>query len=364
MRAGGTMDSLPQLGALRGQRESHHSAAADAAAEPYAAPRPDVSVIIPTFNRRAILLHCIEALVQQERSEISFEIVIVDDGSTDGTSEAVAAVARTTATRIVCERQSNAGANAARNRAMRLAQGRILLFLNDDSIASAGLIAEHLRSHERHPEVHSAILGALRISPELAPSVFNALHHDARFDAMPPETQLDWRSFYTYNVSIKREFVGEACFDTRLRWHEDIEFGRRLSERGLAVFFVPSAAAYHFHALSESDFFNMADREGRALVSWLRAMPQLAPELVDLGLRSARLGTRAVRHVIADAVIKSWTWPFWTLAARKLAVLRPAAGQTLYRKLYQWRCRQAIEHELVCVDAAPMTLRQRVDNCR
>jgi GT2 family glycosyltransferase len=311
---------------------------------------PAVSVIIPTFNRRSVVTECLCALVRQDCLPDRFEVIVVDDGSGDGTAQAVAVQASASTPHIVLVRQPNSGANAARNKGISLARGAILVFLNDDSIAAPGLVAEHIRMHTRYPEQNVAILGALYDSPALAPSIFNDLHRDPRFDRLPEGADLDWRSFYTYNVSLKAELLQDDRFNPGLRWHEDVELGQRLARRGLRICFAPMAIAYHQHAMSETGYLATAEREGVALAAWYQSMPELKHDLVDLGLRSSRLGTSAARHILADVLIARWNWQFWIAIARTLTMSQPGFAKFLYRKLYQRRCRQTIESTLA---AAP-----------
>ena len=105
-----------------------------------------LSVVIPTYNRCNILQKTLRALCQQEGAT-NFEIIVVDDGSTDATSQVVAALAALAPVRLQCIAQPNSGAAAARNRGLQEANGEIVLFLDDDVIGSSALIAEHLRSH-------------------------------------------------------------------------------------------------------------------------------------------------------------------------------------------------------------------------
>jgi GT2 family glycosyltransferase len=308
--------------------------------------RPEVTAVIPTCNRRPIALRCVQALLDQELPPNMLEIILVDDGSTDGTSQAVGALPVPPHSSLVCIRQPNMGANAARNRGLLAANGRIILFLNDDSIVEPGMVAEHIRMHDRHPEPHAAVLGALRDCPTQPPSIFNDLHRNAGFDALPPDQELDWHRFYTYNVSVKSAFLGGDRFDARLRWHEDIELGQRLARRGLTIFYAPAALAHHHHPMSETGYLAMADREGSALAAWFVAKPDLKDELVALGLRSARLRTRALRHILADSLIWPRSWPAWLAAARGLIQVNPRLAVVLYHKLYQWRVRRAVDRGL------------------
>ncbi|WP_246687944.1 glycosyltransferase, partial [Methylobacterium sp. WL93] len=186
---------------------------------------------------------------------------------------------------VVHLRQENAGANAARNRAIEAARGTRLLIVNDDTIPSPNLVAAHLAAHARRGGRETAILGRMTIDPALPFSPFAALHHDASYDALAGRVELGWDAFLTCNVSVDAGFLREAGgFDQQLTWHEDIELGERLARRGMRLFYEPKALAYHHHFLDEAAYLRIAEREGAALVLWYRKRPDLAPDLARLGL--------------------------------------------------------------------------------
>lgn len=308
----------------------------------------EIAVIVPTYNRRAVILHCIEALAAQQGVAAGrMEVVVVDDGSTDGTFAALQAAAEALPLTLRVARQENAGANTARNRAMSMTAAPLLLFLNDDSIAEPGLVAEHLRQHALHPGEAEAVLGALAPLAEPPPGLFELLHHDHRFDTLAEGTELGWTAFYTYNVSAKAALLRRhGGFDEGLRWHEDIELSARLRPAGLRITYAPAARAGHEHPMSEAGWLRIAEREGAALAAWFRRQPQMRDELVELGLQSRRLGSRAWRHVVADLAINRFTEPAWLALARGLAARRVPAAGAIYLKLFQARKRRAIDGAL------------------
>ena len=96
---------------------------------------PTVSVVVPTYNRRDRLEHVLDALFAQH-TDVPFEIVVVSDGSTDGTDAYLSTAAAPAGSRATLRhvRQENSGPAAARNRGVDLARGEIVVFVDDDNV--------------------------------------------------------------------------------------------------------------------------------------------------------------------------------------------------------------------------------------
>src|SRR6516165_9610456 len=106
---------------------------------------PVVSVVIPTFNRLARLQQVLAALSAQTYPRDRFEVVVVSDGSTDGTDEFLAEAAAPFELTVVT--QPNQGPAVARNRGVASARGSIVLFIDDDVVATPALVQEHVAGH-------------------------------------------------------------------------------------------------------------------------------------------------------------------------------------------------------------------------
>src|SRR5438105_3126712 len=109
------------------------------------------SIVIPTFNRRDRLVRVLDALDRQTADPKSFEVVVVDDGSKDGTFELVRDQRRAYEIRAI--RQENGGPARARNTGVDAASGELLIFIDDDVVPAPELVQEHLRSHEAEKDV-------------------------------------------------------------------------------------------------------------------------------------------------------------------------------------------------------------------
>lgn len=307
---------------------------------------PELSVIVPTYNRSAVVARCIQALCRQTCDNQLFEIIVSDDGSQDDTAAVVAAQADSQAVSIRYLHQPNAGANRARNRAIGIAHGRLLLLINDDTIALPDMLAEHLAEHGRHPEAHIAVLGRMTVSPELAVSRLAPLHLDRAFEHLRDGAVLDWRAFFTCNVSVKKALLDRCgLFEERMRYHEDLELAWRLSAFGLQVIYRAQALGWHHHFLNEDEFLSIAEREARSLHTWARLAPMARPMLASLGYEPAATGLRVWRHRLLDIAVNRHTEPPWRWLARSLPP-QPAPFRrmtlAIYDQLYQSRKRAAL----------------------
>jgi GT2 family glycosyltransferase/glycosyltransferase involved in cell wall biosynthesis len=264
-----------------------------------------VSVVIPTFNRKEKLLRCLDALRAQTVLPEELEVLVVDDGSSDGTGDALAAYQAPFDLRRF--RQANQGPGAARNLAIREARGEHVLFLGDDIYGLPHLVEEHLEAHARlGDERGTAVLGHVDWEPSLRVNAVmryvcgeGTLQYAYRF--IPHLPSLDWRFFYTSNVSARRRFLVDAAeagivFDPCFRHaaFEDSEYAWRLSRHGLRIEYAPSARAVHDHPVDLAGFSAREERAGRMAVVFCRKHPAVDP-LLEVFWIAER--TRAVQDV-------------------------------------------------------------------
>ena len=122
----------------------------------------EISVIIPTFDRADLVDRCLNALARQTAAPASYEVVVVDDGSTDRTRALLGSYDAPFSLRT--QSQPNSGQASARNRAIEIARGRFCLFLDDDIEADPGLVDGHLRAQRAHGGVIGIGMLRLRLS--------------------------------------------------------------------------------------------------------------------------------------------------------------------------------------------------------
>jgi glycosyltransferase involved in cell wall biosynthesis len=240
-----------------------------------------ISVQLCTFNRRNLVRRSLDALFGLDFPASDYEIVLVDDGSSDGTEEMVSELRPPC--RLVYQRQENSGLAAARNVGIRHSDGEVVLFIDDDIIADPGLLAAHWASHERREKL--VVMGRV-------------CHVDSLEGKLRPRFKLADLStsfFWTSNCSVRRRHLEAAgLFDEDFREYgwEDIEMGLRLREIGLARRFNTRAVVYHFKsAWRASDLpalFRRAQASGRSAVVLLGKRP-CARVRLSTGIFRARL---------------------------------------------------------------------------
>ncbi len=242
---------------------------------------PRLSFVIATYSRRRILERTLDALDAQTCHD--FQIVVVDDGSTDGTWDWLQdRAARSEEPKLRAIRQGNRGQGQARNNGLRLVDDGLVLFLGDDILAREDFVAEHLAAHDGATEPRAVVgftdwrRSEMRITPLL--EMVNREGHQFGYGHMAPGEEVPFTCFYTSNISLPRQVLGEDPFDPAFEAYgwEDVELGYRLQARGLKLFYHPAAVAEHLHPMTLKSIFERQRTVGRGIHKLLRLHPDLA----------------------------------------------------------------------------------------
>ena len=207
---------------------------------------PDLSVIIPTYNNRETLRRTLDAIAAQDFPRDRYEIVVLDDGSTDGTPDMVHTYQAPVDVRY--QRQENRGRAAARNAGSRLARGRILVYLDSDIIARPDMLSRHMRYYEQR-NGPIGVQGRTLVHPDSKTTPF--MKTKELLPDLTPRRKLDLSPYHviTRNLSIRAEDLwAVGGFDESFPGYgwEDIELGLRLHARGVRFFYDPQAIGYHY----------------------------------------------------------------------------------------------------------------------
>jgi glycosyltransferase involved in cell wall biosynthesis len=276
-----------------------------------------LSVVIPTYNRLPILQKCLQALEQQrlEAPISAYEVVLVDDGSTDATvswlqehAEAFPHV------RLV--QQDHGGPAEGRNRGVDHARGDVIVFIDSDLVVTDGFLLAHARRLEQSWQERGDRLCF----------TYGAVINTANFDDPTSEPHklrdLSWAYFATGNVAIDRQVLERSgLFDTRFRLYgwEDLELGERLRRMGVVLVRCPEAVGYHWHPPLSLD---------------------QVPRLIAVEGERAKMGlvffrkhpTRRVRFIIQFTVLHRLLWELLTVGG--------LLNERSLRPLLAWLIRQ------------------------
>jgi glycosyltransferase involved in cell wall biosynthesis len=238
----------------------------------------EISVVVPTFNRRKTVARSVAALFAQNLSATEYEIIVVIDGSTDGTAEALRLLEPNCRFRII--EQDNRGPSAARNTGVRAAAANLILFLDDDMLGDPGLVAAHLAAHAQLDR--SIAFGALYLSPDsprsLAAECFNS-EIGSFYLERKRNPQLEWQiaDCVFSNASLPRSLLEECGgFDETFRKREDLELGIRLLHSGARPRFVDNAIAYEYFDKTSTDLIGDAEAFAEGDVRLARKHPGFA----------------------------------------------------------------------------------------
>ena len=244
-------------------------------------PPASVSVVIPTYERKAVLEETVRALASQTVRPL--EVIVVDDGSKDGTTELLHRLREELADRLdlVPLRQPNLKQGRARNLGVARAKGELVLFLGDDTIPEPSCVAEHLAARASRPGP-CAVIGftgwhreRMRVTPFL--DFVNGHGPQFSFDLLRDGQEVPFTTLYTSNVSIPRDLLGEEPFDHRFTSYgwEDCELGWRLSSAGLPIVYRKAAATRHVHPQTMAQFLARQAHVGRAIDVLYEIHPEL-----------------------------------------------------------------------------------------
>ncbi len=238
--------------------------------------KPSVSVVIPCFNQAVQLKETLEALSDQSLPAKDFEVIVVDDGSTDSTQDVIGSIVVPYKYQLL--RQRNRGAAVARNLGANQAQADILLFLDADMIADSKLIAIHLEMHKTYDR--ALVAGRRKPWPAVRTSVFSrVIDIDSNIPSnLDVHTAIDFGKAHSCNMSLRySDWLELRGFDERFpaSGFEDVDMVYRAIRKGLRIVFSPEAFAYHNHPMTFKQYCEQSRSYQRSAVLLLKNHPEL-----------------------------------------------------------------------------------------
>jgi glycosyltransferase involved in cell wall biosynthesis len=226
------------------------------------------SVVIPTHNRLDMLLRVLDALEKQAGTP-EFEVIVINDGSTDDTERVVAQRKG-----VTFGTQKNSGPGAARNHGVTLATGKFVVFIGDDTVPEPHFLAEHARVHRASDD--DPLLACLgytgwprgeRVTAFM--DYINDYGLQFGYKLIKDGDVVPFNFFYTSNISISRGLLATYPFDTTFpaaAW-EDIELAYRLDQLGLKIRYNARAITRHHHPMSVESFARRQYTVGKSTAS-------------------------------------------------------------------------------------------------
>ncbi len=263
---------------------------------------PLISVVIPTKDRRELLQKTLEALDRQTGLNGPFEVLVADDGSSDGTADYLGSARGCFSFRFDSLRLPAAGPAAARNRAIAMAKAPRVLLLGDDTLPDPDVVASHLSSDvdvglQGRIEWDSAlpVTDVMRfLAPEGPQFYFKGLRHG---QAIP------YTVLYAANLSAPTDWFRQDPFDERFTAaaFEDSELAYRWHRRGRAVLYWETAVCRHRHHYeSLQPFLSRQRKAGQGARLATRRHPGMAARTVLMpflvgAFKALRYGWRRLR---------------------------------------------------------------------
>lgn len=253
--------------------------------------RPSVSVIVVTYNDCDRLSDCLRSLKDQSYSPIGTEIIVIDDGSTDGT----AGVVRDLFPGVKVISKVNEGADISRNRGIAESVGKLIVFIDSDCVAPGNWLEILVGALEKDP---STVVGGRVIHRG---SFLRRVVGIADFGEYQGLIRREVRCLPTCNLGLTRSTLGRVRFDPQLAdAGGDTLFTETLRRGGATLIYEPEVAVEHRPSVSFGDLMRRAGRYG---TSFVRARQ------VDPAMRYAafvRAGVVGLVAATAARVLMDW----------------------------------------------------------
>lgn len=229
---------------------------------------PRSTIQLCTYNRAALLDRVLEACFEQTVAPDTYEVVLVNDGSTDETAAVIASARERATCAFTVIDQPNSGLAKGRNAGIARASGERIIFIDDDVLPLPNFVQEHMRSHHARP---LAIVrgGAVNVETfdDLPPPVWSIRNYSGNF-------------FWTTNVSVPLQTIraigGFNETFAEYGW-EDIDVGLRLRFGGVKAVFNPRALVYHYKPRPRSTNVDKMIRQARAQARTAIQLERLHP---------------------------------------------------------------------------------------
>ena len=266
-----------------------------------------LSIIIVNLNTKDLTVGCIRS-IQKEAKDISFEVLLTDNGSNDGSVEALKRIKKESFWKdkfTLILNDSNTGYGKANNQGIRKAKGKYILLLNNDTVVHKDALQNLVKFADKTPDVGvvgSKLLnidGTLQMSCFNFPTITNAVkeyffNQKGLFDKFAPKgklpTTVDSVVGAVFLITPKAKKLVGILDERYFAYFEDIDYCRQTWKNGLKVYYLPDSVITHYHGAT---FKKLADESQR----WKKLIP------------SSKVYHGLIKHYIINAVI--WSGQKW-----------------------------------------------------
>lgn len=235
--------------------------------------KPDVSIIIVSYNTRDILVNCIESVIKTAKG-ISYELIVVDNDSKDESGESIRKLQNSVPNLFLIENKENLGFSKGNNIGVKKASGRYILFLNSDTVVYPDTILSLVKFMDVHRNAGAATCRVQLPNGKLDdaahrgfPTPWNAFCHFSELSRIFPHSKLfsgyslGWMDMSkTHEIDglagafmIVRREAGEqvSWWDEDYFWYgEDLDFCYKLKEKGWKIYYIPTVSILHYKGVS------------------------------------------------------------------------------------------------------------------
>jgi glycosyltransferase AglI len=245
-----------------------------------ALPEPFISVVIPCHNGAPQLRLTLESLELQNYPHDRFEVIVVDQASSDGSRDIVRQLNPDFDLRLITQ-DRKFGPSIGRNAGAEAARGSILLFLDADQVTHPRLLQAHTDFHARRADA----IACGQVLP-YEPAYLSFIERSARaenYQRGDVERELPFHDVWSNHLSMPADVYRQVGpFSPELKAYEDVEFAYRADWLGFKGYLCPQAISYHNHPRSLAERLATARKYKRVVPQLLKAYPGMAHQLPQL----------------------------------------------------------------------------------
>ena len=259
-----------------------------------------LSIVMPTYGEPECLEAALKSLSQQNYPHEAIQIIVVDDASPHLDAERLHAAVEPLQLWLIRNEQ-NQGRARARNAALRVASGDIVVFLDSDMTVGINFLRAHAQRHQTHAE--AVFIGNIRFATEIPTTSLTRYLERRGVHRVDTDKPIPFKCFVTGNSSVRRSSLRRVGFfdeDLTAYGGEDLELGYRLHLAGIPLYYAPEALSYHYHLRSLEPLCRLMQTYGsKSIPVLLRKHPELDAVLQLDFIRASAFSPRRIALQLA-----------------------------------------------------------------